>query len=76
MNSIHDLSPVTGILREDQVVLDFGKYEGRTVDEIAKVDPDFYNFLISKRDTGQYAIRRNRDKTFRLYMNPAQEIEV
>lgn len=61
-------SPVTGIIEEKDVIIDFGKYEGRTVSEIAEEDPDFYNVLASQKDN--FAIRRHRDKTFRLYMNP------
>lgn len=61
-------SPVTGIIEENLVIIDFGKYEGRTVSEIADVDPDFYKLLSDQKDN--FAIRRHRDKTFRLYVNP------
>ena len=61
-------SPVTGIIEEAQVVIDFGKYEGKTVSEIADIDPTFYQLLAEKKDN--FAIRRHRDKTFRLYVNP------
>ncbi|MBI2605293.1 MAG: hypothetical protein HYW49_04350 [Deltaproteobacteria bacterium] len=61
-------SPVTGIIEENQVIIDFGKYEGKTVSEIADVDPEFYNILSNQKEN--FAIRRHRDKTFRLYMNP------
>lgn len=61
-------SPVTGIIEEQQVIIDFGKYEGRTVSEIQEVDPEFYQRLIDQKDN--FAIRRHRDKTFRLYVNP------
>lgn len=61
-------SPVTGIISENEVIIDFGKYEGMTVSQVADTDPEFYNVLSSQKDN--FAIRRHRDKTFRLYMNP------
>ena len=61
-------SPLTGIIEENQVIIDFGRYEGRTVSEIAELDPDFYKRLVDEKE--QFAIRRHRDKTFRLYVNP------
>ena len=61
-------SPVTGIIEESNVVIDFGKYEGMTVSEVSKVDPDFYSHLAESKE--QFAIRRLKDKTFRLYVNP------
>jgi hypothetical protein len=68
-------SPVTGIIDETEVVLDFGKYEGKTVKYIQELDPPFYDQLAQEKERGCYAIRRNKDKTFRLYMNPLSEIE-
>lgn len=61
-------SPVTGIISENEVIIDFGKYEGMTVSQVADTDPEFYNVLTTQKDN--FAIRRHRDKTFRLYMNP------
>lgn len=66
-------SPLTGIIEENQVIIDFGKYEGRTVSEVAEVDPDFYQRLIDTKDN--FAIRRHRDKTFRLYVNPLFSVD-
>ena len=63
-------SPVTGIIAENHVILDFGKYEGKTVEEVAALDPGFYERLVREKENGVFAIRRNRDKTFRLYINP------
>ena len=68
-------SPVTGIIEENQVIIDFGKYEGKSVQEIAELDPNFYQKLVSEKDNGVYAIRRHRDKTFRLYINPLSNID-
>ena len=66
-------SPVTGIIEENEVIIDFGKYEGRKVSEIAELDPEFYNVLSTQKDN--FAIRRHRDKSFRLYMNPLFQLD-
>ena len=68
-------SPVTGIIDEKQVIIDFGKYEGKTVQEIADLDPAFYDRLATEKENGVFAIRRHRDKTFRLYVNPLSNID-
>lgn len=68
-------SPVTGIIEENQVIIDFGKYEGKNISEILEIDPTFYERLAAERENGVYAIRRHRDKTFRLYINPLNQID-
>lgn len=68
-------SPVTGIIDEQLVIVDFGKYEGKTVQEIAELDPLFYDKLASEKENGVFAIRRQRDKTFRLYVNPLSNMD-
>jgi broad specificity phosphatase PhoE len=68
-------SPITGVIDEDLVIIDFGKYEGKSVTEIAEIDPDFYQRLASEKENGVFAIRRHRDKTFRLYVNPLSNID-
>lgn len=68
-------SPVTGIIAENEVVLDFGKYEGKTVQEVSELDRAFYERLVQEKETGSFAIRRHRDKTFRLYINPLSEMD-
>lgn len=68
-------SPVTGIIDEDQVIIDFGKHEGKSVKDVAAADPDFYDRLVNEREKGVFAIRRHRDKTFRLYINPLSQID-
>jgi hypothetical protein len=68
-------SPVTGIIDENLVIIDFGKYEGKTVQEIAELDPMFYDRLATEKENGVFAIRRHRDKTFRLYINPLSNID-
>lgn len=68
-------SPVTGIIDENLVIIDFGKYEGRSVHEIAELDPLFYQRLATEKENGIFAIRRHRDKTFRLYVNPLSNMD-
>jgi broad specificity phosphatase PhoE len=68
-------SPVTGIIDENLVIIDFGKYEGKSVQEIAALDQEFYNRLAVEKENGVFAIRRHRDKTFRLYVNPLSNID-
>jgi hypothetical protein len=62
-------SPLTGILAEDQVFIDFGEHEGKSVLEIADTCPDFYEFLVSAREEGNFSIRRDKNKLFKLYLN-------
>jgi len=68
-------SPITGVIDEELVIIDFGKYEGRNIKDVAEVDPEFYQKLVAEKENGAYAIRRHRDKTFRLYVNPLSEID-
>jgi broad specificity phosphatase PhoE len=68
-------SPVTGIIDEKLVIIDFGKYEGRSVSEVAELDPLFYDRLVAEKESGIFAIRRHRDKTFRLYVNPLSNMD-
>jgi len=63
-----EVSPVTGILEEDKVYIDFGEHEGKSVLEIADTFPEFYSFLIGQKETGNCTIRRSKDKLFRLYV--------
>ena len=63
-----ELSPLTGIIEEDQVIVDFGEHEGKSVLEVADTLPDFYEYLIEKKNTGLCTIRRSKDKCFRLYV--------
>ncbi len=69
-----DSSPVTGVIEESLVILDFGKYAGKSVEDIGKLDPEFYDRLATEKENGVFAIRRQRDKTFRLYINPLSNI--
>jgi len=68
-------SPVTGIIDEAQVIIDFGKYEGKSVLEVMELDPAFYERLKQEKENGVFAIRRHRDKTFRLYINPLSNMD-
>jgi len=68
-------SPITGVIDENLVIIDFGKHEGKSILEVAEIDPDFYQRLASEKENGVFAIRRHRDKTFRLYVNPLSNID-
>ena len=63
------LSPLTGILEEDQVFIDFGEHEGKSVLEISDTLPDFYEYLLTAKEDGNFSIRRDKHKLFRLYLN-------
>ena len=67
---IGDNSPVTGVIEEDNVIVDFGQYLGKTVSDVKMIDPDFFDQLVREKESDNLAIRRHRDKTFRLYLNP------
>ncbi len=66
----HDISPITGIIEEDKVYIDFGEHEGKSVLEVADTMPDFYEYLIESKDSGRCTIRRSKDKLYRLYVAP------
>jgi hypothetical protein len=68
-----EASPITGNLSENDVIIDFGRYVGLSVSAVAESDPDFYRRLIEDKD--HFAIRRGRDKTFRLYVNPLAQLD-
>ena len=63
-----DISPLTGIIAEELVYVDFGEHEGKSVLEISDTLPDFYEFLIESKEGGKCTIRRSKDKSFRLYV--------
>ena len=64
-----EVSPLTGIIEEDQVVIDFGEHEGKSILEVADTEPDYYEYLVTEKDSGKCTIRRNKDKSFRLYLH-------
>ncbi|MBT6324499.1 MAG: hypothetical protein HOJ35_00885 [Bdellovibrionales bacterium] len=64
--ALQEVSPLTGIFEEDKVYIDFGEHEGKSILEISDTLPDFYNFLLEKKDSGRCIIRRSKDKSFRL----------
>jgi len=68
-------SPITGIIDESEVILDFGRHEGKSVKELQYLDPGLYAILADEKNAGAFAIRRNRDKTFRLYLNPLAQMD-
>lgn len=63
-----EISPITGIIAEEQVVIDFGEHEGKSVLEVQDTLPDFYDYLIDQKNDGRCTIRRSKDKTFYLYI--------
>ena len=64
-----DISPLTGIIAEELVYVDFGEHEGKSVLEIADTVPEFYEFLLESKEGGKCTIRRSKDKSFRLYVS-------
>jgi|SaaInlStandDraft_3_1057020.scaffolds.fasta_scaffold192282_1 hypothetical protein len=64
-----EVSPLTGIIAEELVVIDFGEHYGKSVLEIADTCPTFYDFLITQRQDGNFAIRRCKNKEFRLFIH-------
>lgn len=63
------VSPLTGILAEEHVFIDFGEHEGRSVLEVSDVFPEFYSYLLQEKEDGNFSIRRTKDKSFRLYIS-------
>ena len=66
--STQEVSPLTGILEEDQVFIDFGEHEGKSILEVADTLPEYYDFLIERKEQGNCTIRRSKDKIFKLYV--------
>jgi len=63
-------SPLTGIIKETDVIIDFGQFEGQSVSELKAANPELYEQLIQEMEQNSVAIRRNKDKSFHLYVNP------
>lgn len=63
-----EVSPLTGIIEEDQVFIDFGEHEGKSILELNDTEPDYYEYLLEKKNDGLCTIRRSKDKIFRLYV--------
>ena len=63
-----EISPLTGIIEEDKVFVDFGEHEGKSILQVADDLPEYYEFLIEKKNEGNFTIRRSKDKCFRLYV--------
>lgn len=64
-----DNSPITGIIAEEKVFIDFGEHEGKSVLEVGDTNPEFYQYLVERKEEGSCTIRRNKDKSFRLYVS-------
>ncbi len=65
-----NISPLTGVIDENMVFVEFGQYEGQTVSQVRQLDPELYQQLVQEKEQDHVAIRRNRDRSYRLYMNP------
>ena len=65
--STKETSPLTGIIAEESVVIDFGEHEGKSVLEVSDTHPRYYTYLVEQREQGNFAIKRTKDKVFRLY---------
>ena len=64
-----ETSPITGIIAEDKVFIDFGEHEGKSILEVADTLPNFYEYLIEEKTNGNCMIRRSKDKCYRLYVS-------
>ena len=62
-------SPLTGIIQEDRVFVDFGEHEGKSIMEIADTQPDYYRYLVEKKNQGVCTLRRGMHKSFKLHMS-------
>ena len=69
LTNYHINSPITGVIDERKVFLEFGAYEGKSVREVSEIDPHFYDSLVAQKDLGRYILRRHADKSFRLLPN-------
>lgn len=65
---LQEISPLTGIIEEDKVFIDFGEHEGKSVLEVADTLPHYYQYLIDRKNDGLCSIRRLKDKSFRLHL--------
>lgn len=66
-SALKESSPLTGVIAEDAVVIDFGEHEGKSVLEVSDTHPVYYHYLVEQREQGNFAIKRTKDKIFRLY---------
>ena len=67
--AMQETSPITGIIAEDKVFIDFGEHEGKSILEVADTLPNFYDYLIEEKTNGNCMIRRSKDKCYRLYVS-------
>lgn len=64
-----DLSPLTGVIAEDRVVIDFGEHIGKSVLQLNVDEHEYYDYLLEQKSEGNFFIKRNKDKIFRLYVS-------
>ena len=51
--AIKESSPLTGIIAEECVVIDFGEHEGKSLLEVNDTHPTYYHYLVEKREKGK-----------------------
>lgn len=66
---LNEISPVSGIIQEDQVTIDFGEHEGKSLLEIADTEPEFYDYLLQMKTEGKTSLKRGPHKSFMLYVS-------
>ncbi len=64
----HSVSPITGIIEEEKVFIDFGEHEGKSLLEVQDLFPDYYEFLVERKNQGHCVMKRAKDKSFLLYV--------
>ena len=64
-----ETSPLTGIIEEDKVFVDFGEHEGKSVLEIADTLPEYYQYLVGKKNQGICTVRRGKHQSYRLHIS-------
>lgn len=72
--ALQETSPLTGIIAEEAVVIDFGEHEGKSVLEVSDTHPTYYSYLIEQREQGNFAIKRTKDKIYRLYCHGVSKL--
>ena len=56
-----DLSPLTGVIAEDRVVIDFGEHIGKSVLQLNVDEHEYYDYLLEQKSEGNFFIKRNKD---------------
>ena len=63
-------SPLTGLLKEENVVLNFGEHQGKSIMAISADFPEYYEKLLEQKEKCNCFLKRGKDKkTFCLDSN-------